>query len=166
MKVGERAPLFKLNDQRGVLLGNEEYLGKKNLVVYFYPKDYTLGCTKEAKTFRDFYGQFKALDAEILGISSDSASSHRDFAAACDLPFPLLSDEGGRVRTSFGVAATLGFLPGRATFVMDRDGVVIHAFSSKSQIRRHVEEALEALKWSSGGAEAPQGKQGHASGAG
>jgi thioredoxin-dependent peroxiredoxin len=123
-----------------------DFIGNKPVVLYFYPKDDTPGCTKEACTFRDEYEGFRKLDAEIIGVSSDSVESHRSFAARHDLPFTLLSDEGGKVRKLYGASNTFGLFPGRVTYVIDEEGVVRHIFSSQLGVERHVEEALEALR--------------------
>jgi len=143
--VGSVAPDFALRSQSGAWISPQDFLGRRPVVLFFYPKDDTPGCTKQACAFRDDYGQFGALDAEVLGISSDSVESHRSFAENNDLPFALLSDEGGEVRRLYGVPSTLGLLPGRVTYVIDREGVVKHVFSSQSAVHRHVEEALGAL---------------------
>jgi peroxiredoxin Q/BCP len=145
LKAGDPAPDFELPDQEGNLVRLRQFRGKSAVVVYFYPKDDTSGCTIEACGFRDDYARFKAAGAEVLGISGDSGASHRAFAAKFNLPFTLLSDAGGRVRKLYGVKKTLGILPGRATYVIDRDGIVRHVFSSQSQPAKHVEEALRAL---------------------
>ena len=114
--------------------------------LYFYPKDETPGCTAEACSFRDSYEVFREAGAEVVGVSSDSTSSHDRFATRHRLPFTLLSDEGGRVRKRYGVRPTLGILPGRVTYVIDGSGVVRHVFSSQTGVQRHVQEALDALK--------------------
>ena len=144
--VGSVAPDFALPSQSGEKVSLGDFLGTRPVVLFFYPKDDTPGCTKEACTFRDEYGRFGALDAEVLGISSDSVESHRSFAENNELPFALLSDEGGRVRRLYGVPNTLGLLPGRVTYVIDREGVVRHVFSAQRGVHRHVEEALGALR--------------------
>jgi thioredoxin-dependent peroxiredoxin len=118
----------------------------KPLVVYFYPKDETYGCTKEACGFRDQYEAFAAAGAEVIGVSRDDAASHKKFRDQHSLPFTLLSDPGGGVAASWGVKSTLGFIPGRVTFVFDKTGVVRHRFDSAIQFARHVDEALEAVK--------------------
>lgn len=145
LKAGDPAPDFELADQEGKLLRLSHFRGKSAVVIFFYPKDDTSGCTIEACRFRDDYARFKAVGAEVLGISGDSADSHRKFAAKFNLPFTLLNDAGGRVRKLYGVKKTFGILPGRATFTIGRDGIVRHVFSSQSQPARHVEEALRAL---------------------
>jgi len=112
-------------------------------VLFFYPKDDTPECTKEACAFRDGYEEFSKLDAEVVGISSDSVESHRSFAKKHGLPFTLLSDEGGKVRKLYGVPNTLGLFPGRVTYVIDEQGVIRHVFSSQLGTKRHLEEALK-----------------------
>jgi peroxiredoxin Q/BCP len=143
--VGSKAPNFTLRSQSGANVSLEDFLGRSPVVLFFYPKDDTPGCTKQACAFRDDYGQFGAVDAEVLGISSDSVGSHKSFAENNGLPFVLLSDEGGRVRQLYGVTKTLGLMPGRVTYVIDKEGVVRHVFSSQLAVSRHVEEALAAL---------------------
>ena len=146
VEVGTAAPHFALPSQSGEMVSLEDFLGRKPVVLYFYPKDDTPGCKKEACAFRDDYEQFGGLDAEVVGISSDSVESHRRFAENHGLPFTLLSDEGGNVRRLYGVPNTFGLLPGRVTYVIDRGGMVRHVFSSQLAASRHVEEALEALR--------------------
>src|SRR5580704_6752716 len=142
---GTPAPDFELPDQHGKLVRLSQFRGKNAVVVYFYPKDDTTGCTIEACRFRDDFEKFRAAGAQILGISDDSTESHGRFASKYNLPFTLLSDKGGSVRKLFGVKKTLGVIPGRVTFVIDRDGILRHVFSSQSSPARHVEEALVAL---------------------
>ena len=122
-----------------------EYIGKKSVVLYFYPKDETPGCIKEACKFRDNYEQLTALDAEVLGVSGQSVESHVAFAGHYGLPFILLSDVGNKVRELYGVPATMGILPGRVTYIIDKKGVVRHVFVSQTQAERHVEEAKKTL---------------------
>jgi peroxiredoxin Q/BCP len=142
---GTSAPDFELPDQNGNLVRLSQYRGKSAVVVYFYPKDDTTGCTIEACRFRDDFSRFQATGAVILGVSDDSTESHDRFASKYNLPFALLSDKGGRVRKLYGVKKTFGVIPGRVTFVIDRGGIVRHVFSSQSSPARHVEEALVAL---------------------
>src|ERR1700761_4043396 len=143
---GTVAPDFELPDQNGRIVRLSQFLGKRPVVVYFYPKDDTSGCTAEACKFRDDSPGFEAVGAEIIGVSDDSSESHARFAAKYNLPFTLLSDKGGSVRKLYGVKKTLGIIPGRVTFVIDRAGVVRHVFSSQMNAAQHVTEALEALK--------------------
>jgi thioredoxin-dependent peroxiredoxin len=121
-------------------------MGTKPVVLFFYPKDDTPGCTKQACAFRDDYEEFGKLDAEVIGVSSDSVDSHGRFASKHDLPFTLLSDEGGKVRKLYGVKNSFGLFPGRVTYVIDEGGVVRHIFSSQLGVEKHVEEALQALQ--------------------
>jgi len=150
VKSGDRAPDFALPDRAGRTVRLSDYRGKQAVVLYFYPKDDTPGCTKEACAFRDQYEVFRDAGAEVIGVSSDSAESHSRFADKYKLPFVLVADGGGTVRKQYGVPATLGLLPGRVTFVIDRDGIVRHVFNSQLQATRHVEEALQALRSASG----------------
>jgi len=121
-------------------------LGQAPLVVYFYPKDDSPGCTREACSFRDRYDAFAEAGARVVGVSSDSVESHRRFADKHRLPMTLLSDRDGKVRALYGVRATLGILPGRATFVIDASGVVRHIFVSQLRFLRHVDEALSVVR--------------------
>lgn len=144
--VGQPAPDFDLADAQGQRVRLADFRGKRSVVLYFYPKDDTPGCTKEACSFRDSYEAFKEAGAEVIGVSSDSEASHSKFATKYKLPFTLLADSGGAVRKQYGIPATLGILPGRVTFVIDRAGIVRHVFNSQLQATRHVEEALKILK--------------------
>jgi len=145
--VGDLAPGFTLPSQSGEEVSLKDFLGKKRaIVLFFYPKDDTPGCTKEACSFRDGYEQFEKLEAEVIGVSSDSTKSHQRFAQRHGLPFVLLSDEEGEVRKLYGVPNTLGLFPGRVTYVIDNKGVVRHVFSSQLGVTKHVEEALMALE--------------------
>jgi peroxiredoxin Q/BCP len=146
VKVGDKAPDFDLPDATGTRVKLSDFRGKQSVVLYFYPKDDTPGCTKEACSFRDSYESFKDAGAEVIGVSSDSEASHQKFADKFKLPFRLVADGGGSVRKRYGVPATLGLLPGRVTFVIDRDGVVRHVFNSQLQATKHVDEALTVLR--------------------
>ena len=151
INVGDAAPDFSLPSQKGGVVNLNELLSAKEVVLYFYPKDNTPGCTAEAKAFRDSYEAFGEMGAEVVGVSSDSVDSHADFASRCDLPFTLLSDPGGKVRRLYGVPSTMGLFPGRVTYVIDRQGVVRHVFNSQFNATRHVEEAIRVLKSLRGG---------------
>lgn len=146
IKVGDPAPGFTLKSQEGEMVTLGDLLRKGSVVVYFYPKDKTPGCTAEAGAFRDSYSKFGELGAEIVGISSDSVDSHKGFADDCHLPFKILSDSNGEVRKRFGVPSSMGILPGRVTYVIDKGGTVRYIFSSQLRVTRHVEEALESLE--------------------
>ena len=146
VEAGEIAPNFTLPSQSGEKVSLKDFVGKTAVVLYFYPKDETPGCTKEACAFRADHEQFRKLQAEVIGVSSDPVESHQQFAEKYNLPFILLSDEGGEVRKLYGVANTLlGLLPGRVTYVIDKEGVVRQVFSSHLNVIRHVEEALKTL---------------------
>ena len=145
LAAGDPAPDFTLDDQDGHPIQLADFRGQKNVVVYFYPKDDTPGCTKESCAFRDHYTAFQDAGAEVIGISSDSSASHKAFAEKHRLPFRLLADQSGKVRESFRVPRTAGLLPGRVTYVIDRQGVIRHAFNSQLAATRHVDEAIEVL---------------------
>ena len=146
LKVGDKAPDFTLPSQMGDNVTLSEFFGKKAIVLYFYPKDESAGCTREACRFRDSYDAFTDLGAEVLGVSSQSVESHKSFASHHGLPFLLLSDADGKVRQLYGVSATMGIIPGRVTFIIDKKGVARHVFSSQFQPEKHIEEALKILK--------------------
>ena len=146
IQVGDKAPDFTLPSQAGEQVRLSDRLGERIVVLYFYPKDETVGCTKEACAFRDSYEVFADAGAEVIGVSSDSVDRHAAFAGHHELPFTLLSDQGGQVRKSYAVPATLGLLPGRVTYVIDRAGTVRHVFSSQTNIGRHVNDALDVVK--------------------
>jgi len=143
--IGDVAPDFSLPSQSGEQVRLHHVLGRGPVVLYFYPKDETPGCTAEACSFRDSYQAFRDAGAEVIGVSSDSTDAHERFASRHQLPFILLADRGGEVRKRYGVRPTLGILPGRVTFVIDGQGVVRHVFSSQTNMQRHVDEALTAI---------------------
>jgi peroxiredoxin Q/BCP len=144
VQVGDQAPDFTLPNQSGTSVSLHD-LRSKNVVLYFYPKDNTSGCTAQACAFRDQYEVFKDAGAEVIGVSSDSEESHQQFAAQYRLPFTLLSDAGGTIRKLYG-AMTMGMLPGRVTYVIDKNGVVRHVFSSAFNAQQHITEAVQALQ--------------------
>lgn len=146
LNKNDKAPDFALKDQHGHLFSLKENLGKKILVIYFYPKDFTPGCTREACSFRDQYEVFLEAGAEVIGISSDSETKHLKFSKQYQLPFRLLADPGGSVRNKFGVKSNLfGLIPGRATFVVGKDGKIALAFQSL-QPDPHIDLALKTIK--------------------
>jgi peroxiredoxin Q/BCP len=144
-QVGKPAPDFTLPALTGQPVSLKSFIGKKDIVLYFYPKDNTPGCTAEACAFRDSYEVFRDAGAEVIGISSDPAESHQQFATQHRLPFILLSDRGGVVRKRYGVPSTFGLLPGRVTYIIDKQGIVRHIFSSQFAPQKHVDEALKVL---------------------
>lgn len=147
IQVGSHIPEFSLLDQHGNTFQISSVLGKKNLVIYFYPKDDSPGCTKEACSFQDQFEVFQKADALVIGISGQSVESHQEFAEKYGLTYTLLSDEGNRVRKLFGVPYNLfGLLPGRVTFVVDKSGRVVYTFNSQIQATQHVDEAIRVLK--------------------
>jgi peroxiredoxin Q/BCP len=146
VQVGDKAPDFTLPSQSGDQVRLYDRLGERVVVLYFYPKDNTSGCTAEACTFRDSYEDFAEAGAEVIGVSSDSVDKHAGFASKHSLPFTLLSDKGGQVRKSYGVPAMLGLLPGRVTYVIDREGTIRLVFNSMTNIGKHVNDALETVR--------------------
>jgi thioredoxin-dependent peroxiredoxin len=146
IQAGDKAPDFTLPSQAGEPVRLSDRLGGHSVVLYFYPKDETRGCTAEACAFRDSYEVFAEAGAEVIGVSSDSVDKHAGFADHHKLPFTLLSDQGGAVRKSYGVPAALGVLPGRVTYVIDRAGTVRHVFNSMLNIGRHIDDALTVVK--------------------
>jgi peroxiredoxin Q/BCP len=141
---GQPAPDFTLPAADGTEVTLSSLRGKW-VVVFFYPKDNTTGCTAEACAFRDSHEDFTDAGAVVIGISSDSVDSHQRFAAKHNLPFTLLSDTGGKVRGDWGVGRTFGILPGRVTYVIDPEGVVRKVFSSQLRATAHQSEALQAI---------------------
>jgi thioredoxin-dependent peroxiredoxin len=146
VQVGDKAPDFTLPSQSGDPVRLSDRLGERVVVLYFYPKDNTRGCTAEACAFRDSHEVFADAGAEVIGVSSDSADKHAAFAGQHKLPFTLLSDAGGQVRKSYGVPAVLGVVPGRVTYVIDRAGTVRHVFNSMTNIGGHVSDALTVVR--------------------
>ena len=146
LKVGDRIPHFELLNQHGELFKSETVLGVKPLVVYFYPKDETPGCTAEACSFRDHYEEFLDLGAEVIGISSDGVKSHQKFAARHKLPFVLLSDSKKKVQCLFKLPKILfGLYAKRITFVIDKTGLVSYVHSSLMP-DTHIKKALQQVK--------------------
>ena len=145
LSVGDRAPLVALRDADGVERRSDQLAGQA-LVLFFYPKDDTPGCTMEACAFRDSYTDLQALGAEVWGVSGDDASSHQRFAGKHQLPYPLLVDSGNQLRRAYGVPAVLGLLPGRVTYVIDGKGIIRHVFNNLLDGPAHRREAIEALQ--------------------
>ena len=146
VKVGDTAPDFTLSSQTGEPISLKDFRGQKAVVLYFYPKDDTPGCTKESCGFRDSYETFTDAGAEVIGISGDSVNSHQQFASKYQLPFTLISDVGNKVRQLYGVPATFGLLPGRVTYVIDKEGVVRNIFNSQLNFQGHIDESLKTLQ--------------------
>ena len=146
LRVGDEAPEFTLPKSNGEMVSLLDFRGRSEVVLFFYPNDNSPVCTAEACSFRDSYEVFRDAGAEVIGVSADSSESHERFAARFRLPFVLLSDKGGVVRGRYGVTKTLGIFPGRSTYLIDRDGVIRHIFSSQFLPAKHVSEALSVLK--------------------
>ncbi len=146
LSIGDSIPAISIPDETGELFELNKFTGKQALIVYFYPKNFTPGCVKEACDFRDKYEEFKGLNAEVIGISSDSESSHRRFKSKYQLPFIFLSDKDKKARMAFGVKpALMGLLPGRETFVFDKSGTLIMQYNNISAAS-HTKKAFQKLK--------------------
>ncbi len=142
--VGDIVPDFSLRDQNGKLFDISSIKGKKKIVLFFYPQDGSLNCTREACYFRDLTDVFEEAGAVIIGISSQSIESHKEFAEKNNLNYILLSDDQNAVRKLFGVPGKIfGLVPGRVTYVADRSGKVVYLFNSQNDVMRHVDEALK-----------------------
>lgn len=145
IEVGDTVPSFKLKNQNGKVFEVNNAIGKP-MVIYFYPKDDTPGCTKEACRFRDEFELFSDLETLVIGISADSVESHKKFEQKYNLPFILLSDTKNEVRKLFGVPKSILILPGRVTYIIDKNGIVQYVFNSQFGAEKHVEIALGKLK--------------------
>ena len=146
IKEGAKAPDFTLPAQDGSMVSLSQFIGNKTIVLFFYPKDESYGCTKEACSFRDNYEVFREAGVEVIGISADDQSSHRSFASHHKLPFILLSDPDRKVAGLYNVGKTLGILPGRVTFVIDKNGIIKKIFSSQFNFEKHIGEAIKMVK--------------------
>lgn len=142
LQVGDRAPDFTAQTHTGQTIRLADFVGQRGLVLFFYPRDGTPVCTQEACSFRDSYEQFTAAGVEVIGVSGDSTSSHQEFAQRHQLSFPLISDTGGTLRKAFGVSSILGLIPGRVTFVIDREGIIRLIYSALFASDEHVRQAL------------------------
>lgn len=146
ISIGDTCPDFSLKNQNGEIINLKDYIGSKYVIIYFYPKDNTPGCTKEACSFRDAMQELNALDCAVFGISADSVESHKKFADQFSLTFNLLSDEGNSVRKSFKVPANLfGLIPGRVTYILDKQGKVVHIINNQMNPDKHVEETIKTI---------------------
>lgn len=147
LQKGDKIPHFELINQNGELVSCKNIIGNTNLVIYFYPKDDTPGCTKEACSFRDQFSDFEDAGAKVIGVSADSPESHKSFANKYHLQFDLLSDTDNTLRKAFGVKGNLlGLIPGRVTFIADKNGVIQYTFDSQFNATKHVSKALEVLQ--------------------
>jgi peroxiredoxin Q/BCP len=146
LKVGDKIPNFTAKDTNGDDFDSQNIVGHKPVVIYFYPKDNTPGCTTQACSFRDQYEDFKDLGAEVIGVSSDTVASHQQFTNQYKLPFILLSDGDKKIRKLFGVPAQLfGLVPGRVTYVADKNGVIQMIFDNL-MAAKHIPKALSTIK--------------------
>jgi peroxiredoxin Q/BCP len=145
LKVGDTAPDFSLSDEKGLPVSLKNYLGKKVVVLYFYPKDFTSGCTAEACSFRDNYELYQSRGAVVIGVSLDSVESHSKFSEKYNLPFAILSDRNKEVAKAYGVLGLGGFLTKRVTFIINKNGKITHIFP-KVDVRHHSEEVFKALE--------------------
>jgi peroxiredoxin Q/BCP len=145
LKVGDTAPDFSLLDERGLPVSLKDYLGSQVVILYFYPKDFTPGCTAEACSFRDSYKIYQEKGAVVIGVSVDSVDSHSRFSQRHNLPFSILSDSSKEVARAYGVLGIGGFLARRVTFIIDKKGKIAHIFP-KVDVKQHNEEVLGALE--------------------
>jgi len=144
IQIGDMIPSFTLKDQNDNDFDISSLLGRKKLVIFFYPQDGSLNCTKEACYFRDLADVFDEADAIVIGISSQSVESHKEFAERNRLKYTLLSDNENKVRKLFCVPGRVfGLIPGRVTYVADRSGKVVYIFDSQIETQRHADEALK-----------------------
>lgn len=144
---GDKCPDFSLLNQNGELVNLHTFIGQKNIVLFFYPKDNSLGCTIEACSFRDNLPTFEGLDCVVLGISSGSVFSHKDFSDKYNLKYDLLSDVDDELRNKFGLPKSyFGLMKARVTFVIDKKGIIQFMFNSQSNVYAHVKKAIAVLQ--------------------
>ncbi len=144
LNIGDTAPDFEASTDSGASIKLSELLKEKEVVLYFYPKDETPGCTAEACSFRDHWDDIKELGAEVIGVSSDSTDSHKKFKDHHKLQFTLVSDPEKEIRRKYDVKGSI--LPPRTTFVISRSGKIAHVYNSQMNAKHHVDEAISALK--------------------
>ena len=143
--LNQQFPEFELNDEDGNVVSNTSLIGKWS-VIFFYPKDNSLGCTIQASTFAKYHDTFAALNCQIIGISSGSQESHKEFQCNHNLPYPLLSDKKALLRRNMNLGKTFGWIPKRVTFVVDEMGVIRYIFDSQLEVKKHVSKILAFLK--------------------
>lgn len=144
VKVGDKVPVFVLKDQDGKTFDIRNYIGKQKLVIYFYPKDESMVCTKEACAFRDSFSQYKDAKTMVIGINSGTVESHKSFQKNHNLPFTLLSDPNNDVLKLFGVKNVMSFT-GRETFVVDLSGKIVYDYRGLLQGDEHAKKVLAYL---------------------
>lgn len=146
MKIGDKLKPFSLQNENGEIVNIDANFGQP-LVIYFYPKDDTPGCTKEACAFRDSFEEFTNAGVTVFGVSADSPKSHLAFKEKYRLPFSLLTDSGNQLRKTWNVPSSLfGLLPGRVTYIFDKKGILLHLFNSQLRAEQHITEALAILQ--------------------
>lgn len=145
LSPGDKLPIFQAKDHTNNLISSQSFIGNQHTIIYFYPKNFTAGCTAEACSFRDNIQDFSQYNARVVGISGDSPDSHKKFAESYQLPFTLLSDEDRKIRELFGVEKVMGFLENRVTFIFDKNGILKQRFSSQIFPTKHIKQALEIL---------------------
>ena len=147
IEVGQQAPEFSGTMAEGKQLRLKDFRGRRHVILYFFPKDFTPGCTREACSFRDRRAEIADLDAEVVGVSLDTADRHGQFAEKYRLPYPLVSDRNAAIAAAYGVSRLGGWLPTkRVTFVIDKTGIVQHVIQSEFSIDRHIDQALDTLR--------------------
>ncbi|KAN0021502.1 hypothetical protein ACTFIU_010102 [Dictyostelium citrinum] len=144
LNIGDIAPEFSCQDKDGKIVTLKDFINKKPIVLYFYGKDGTPVCTKEACEFRDRYEKFVDAGVDVIGISCDDSDSHSKFSQKYKLPFTLLSDKDGKIAKSYGVKGLL--LPGRTTFIIDTDGKILMTYSALLSATSHIEESLKVIE--------------------
>lgn len=143
LSKGDKCPDFETLTDSGEKFKLYDHVGTKNIVLYFYPKDNTPGCTAEACSFRDNWERINKFNVEVFGVSSDTEDSHKKFKEKHNLPFTLLTDKDKRIRSLYGATGML--LPPRITFVIDRNGIITHVYNSQIKPVNHVEQVIKAL---------------------
>ncbi|MBB6112117.1 peroxiredoxin Q/BCP [Mucilaginibacter lappiensis] len=145
IEAGEKAPDFSLYDQNGKLFKMADEVGKHTLVIYFYPKDESMVCTKEACAFRDSFNDFTKAGAKVIGINGGTVASHKGFVDHYKLPFTLLSDPDNKVYNLFGVKKKF-FMSGRETFIVDLKGNVVYTHAAMLEGKEHADDAMKFIK--------------------
>lgn len=146
LKAGTRAPEFTATLDDGSTFDLASYRGKKHVVLYFYPKDFTGGCTAQACSFRDNYGLIGEHDAVIVGVSGDSEASHTSFKDKYQLPFPLVADPDRRVHKLYEAVGLIPWMTPRITYVIDKEGIIRTTIRHDFRVKEHVPEVIEALE--------------------
>jgi peroxiredoxin Q/BCP len=144
LKIGDKAPDFSLLDEHGKPVNLKDYVGKNIVVLYFYPKDFTSGCTTEACSFRDNYQPYREKGAVVIGVSLDTVESHKKFSDKYNLPFSILSDNRKETAKAYGVLGIGGLMAKRITFIIDKNGTIARIFP-KVDVTKHSEEVLQAI---------------------